>query len=226
MKESSTESNGNSHVGDMLTKSEQFIERNSKKLILCAAVVAVAAVAFFGLRRYYFQPREVEASEELFAAENWFDQGMFEQALNGDSASLGFLDIIDSYGRTKAGNLARYYAAVCQLNLGRYDEALQLLDRYKGRDLLTRVEAEMLRGDAEAELEHYDAALRHYEKAAGMNANMATTPAARFKAALVLLHQGENARAVEQLELIRREYPESTEANEVDKYIGYAEAKQ
>lgn len=223
MKEQNSENNVN--VTEFLTKSEVFLEQNRKKIITCVAVVALVVVAIFALRHYYFQPREVTASEEMFVAENNFLQGNFEKALNGDSLSLGFLDIIDSYGRTKAGNLARYYAAICQMNLGQYDEALSLLKKYKGRDLMTKAEAEMLRGDAEAELENYDAALRHYEKAADINPNMVTTPAARFKAALVMMKLDENSRAVEVLESIRRDYPESAEANEVDKYIGYAQAK-
>lgn len=223
MKEQNSENNVN--VTEFLSKSEVFLEQNRKKIITCVAVVALVVVAIFALRHYYFQPREVTASEEMFVAENNFLQGNFEKALNGDSLSLGFLDIIDSYGRTKAGNLARYYAAICQMNLGQYDEALSLLKKYKGRDLMTKAEAEMLRGDAEAELENYDAALRHYEKAADINPNMVTTPAARFKAALVMMKLDENSRAVEVLESIRRDYPESAEANEVDKYIGYAQAK-
>lgn len=223
MKEQNSENNVN--VTEFLSKSEVFLEQNRKKIITCVAVVALVVVAIFALRHYYFQPREVTASEEMFVAENNFLQGNFEKALNGDSLSLGFLDIIDSYGRTKAGNLARYYAAICQMNLGQYDEALSLLKKYKGRDLMTKAEAEMLRGDAEAELENYEAALRHYEKAADINPNMATTPAARFKAALVMMKLDENSRAVEVLESIRRDYPESAEASEVDKYIGYAQAK-
>lgn len=224
MKEANNTENS-SNFTEVLSKSEQFLEQNKKTIITCVVVLALIVVAIFGLRRYYFQPREVEASEEMFVAENLFAQGLFEQALNGDSVSLGFLDIIDSYGRTKAGNLARYYAGICQLQLGQYDEALTLLKKYKGRDLLTKAEAEMLCGDAEAELEHYSEALRHYEKAAEMNANLIVTPTARMKAAQVLIHEGEYGRAVELLKSIRREFPESTEANEADKFIGYAEAK-
>ena len=222
MKEANTENNTN--FSEMLSKTEVFLEQNRKKIIICVAAIAVVVVGFFALRHYYFQPRQVEAAEEMFAAENYFNEGNYEKALNGDSLSLGFFDIIDSYGSTKSGKLARYYAAICQMNLGQYEEALSLLKKYKGHDLLTKAEAEMLRGDAEAELEHYDAALRHYEKAATINPNMVTTPTARFKAALVMMHQGNNDGAVEMLKSIRRDYPEASESNEVDKYIGYAEA--
>lgn len=222
MKEANTEKNTN--FSEVLSKSEVFLEQNRKKIYACVAIIAIVVVGFFALRHYYFQPREVEAAEEMFAAENHFTEGNFELALNGDSVSLGFLDIIDSYGRTKSGKLARYYAGVCQMNLGMYEEALSMLKKFKGHDLLIKAEAEMLCGDAEAELENFDAALRHYEKAAKINPNMVTTPTARFKAALVMLRQGDNGRAVETLESIRHDYPESTEANEVDKYIGYAEA--
>lgn len=224
MKETNSEESLN--IADVLSKSEVFFEKNRKTILVCVAAVAVVVVGFFALRHFYFQPREVRAAEDMFVAEMYFSQGQFEQALNGDSLSMGFLEVIDAYGCTKSGNLARYYAAVCQMNLGQFDQALSLLKKYKGRDLLTKAEAEMLRGDAEAELERYDEALSHYEKAAKINPNVLVAPAAMFKAALVLVKQGDKKRAVELLEGIRRDYPESTEANEVDKYIGYIEAME
>ena len=113
----------NTEMGSVITRSEEFIQKNQKTLIIIVAAILVVILAIFGLRKWVFQPREVRAAEEMFAAEQWFDQGDFEKALNGDDTYRGFLSIIDNYGCTKAANLAKYYAGVANLRLGNYAEA-------------------------------------------------------------------------------------------------------
>lgn len=224
MKETNNEVNNNS-LSDIFTKTEDFFERNNKKLLWVVACIVVVVVAVYAVRHFYSNPRRVTAAEELFVAQNRFDNSEFDLALNGDETTLGFLDIIDQYGSTPSGNLARYYAAICQLNLGQYAEALDNLDHYKGRDLYTAAEAEMLRGDAEAELENYEAALKRYQKAAKIHANIVTTPMATYKAALILVDMGRSDEARTSLQAVRTKYPNSPLSADIDKLIGYTEGK-
>ena len=58
----------NTNMGSVISRSEQFIEKNQKTLIIVVAAIVVVVLAFFGLRKWYFQPREVRAAEEMFAA--------------------------------------------------------------------------------------------------------------------------------------------------------------
>ena len=83
----------NTEMGSVITRSEEFIQKNQKNIIICIAVVLVIVLAVFGLRKWYFQPREVRAAEEMFAAEQWFAQGDYEKALNGDDTFRGFLSV-------------------------------------------------------------------------------------------------------------------------------------
>lgn len=39
----------------------------------------------------------------------------FELALVGDENGAGFLDVIEKYGSTPSGNLAKHYAGICYL---------------------------------------------------------------------------------------------------------------
>ena len=41
---------------------------------------------------------------------------LYNLALNGGEGKYGFIDIIDNYGSTDAGNLANYYAGMAFLN--------------------------------------------------------------------------------------------------------------
>lgn len=223
MKEQQEEKN--LEVSGIIAKTEQFIEKNKKKLTIVAAAIVVVALAIWAYVALVAQPRQVRAAEDMFAAEQWFNEGNFEQALNGNDQYMGFADIIDEYGSTKSGNLAKYYAGICQLNLGQYNEAIDLLKSYKGKDLFTGAEALMLIGDAYAELENAADAAKYYEKAAAKSQNLIVAPTALWKAGMMYISLGNNEAAVKAFQQIKDNYPESPEYSEADKYIAYAENK-
>ena len=84
----------NTEMGNVITRSEEFIQKNQKTLIIAVIAILVVVLAIFGLRRWYFQPRETRAAEEMFAAEQWFAQGDFQKALDGDDTYRGFGNMI------------------------------------------------------------------------------------------------------------------------------------
>lgn len=222
MKENNEEKN--LEIGDVIAKSENFIGKYQKTIIIITCAIIVIVLAFFGLRKWYFEPRETTASESMFAAENTLAANDYKTALNGNDNMLGFVDIIDQYGCTKAGNLAKYYAAICEMQLGNFSNALDYLKSYKGKDTFTKVQAVILQGDAELELGNSEAAVKMYEKAASMdNTNYITAPYALFKAGIVYIQLKNKDKATECFETIKTQYPESTEFKEVDKYIAVAE---
>ncbi len=221
MKEQQEEKN--IEVNGFIAKTEQYIQQNKKKLTIIATVAVVVALAIWAYVALVAQPRQVRAAEDMFAAEQWFNEGNFEQALNGNDQYMGFSDIIDEYKCTKSGNLAKYYAGICQLNLGQYNEAIDLLKSYKGKDAFTGAEALMLIGDAYAELENAADAAKYYEKAAAKADNFIVSPTALWKAGMMYLQLDNNDAAVKAFQQIKDNYPESPEYSEADKYIAYAQ---
>ena len=97
----------NTEMGNVITRSEEFIQKNQKTLTIVLVAILVLIALIFGLRKWVFQPRENRAAEEMFAAEQWFNQGDFEKALNGDDTYRGFVSVAEKYSSTKAGKLAR-----------------------------------------------------------------------------------------------------------------------
>ena len=138
---------------------------------------------------------------------------------------MGLLEVIDKYGRTDAGRRAKYEAGICFLRLGDFKQALKYLDGYKGKDQLTPVLNEMLKGDAEVEAGNNAAALKHYNKAIEMDNNSITSPFALFKAGMVYLMTDDNAKAAEYFKRIKEEFPESPLYGEIDGLITYAESR-
>ena len=223
MKEQNEEKN--LEVSGIIAKTEQYIQENKKKLTICACIVVGIALAIWAYVALVAQPRQVRAAESMFAAEQWFNEGQFEKALTGDDQFLGFNDVIDQYGSTRSGNLARYYAGICQLNLGKYDEAIDFLKSYKGKDAFTGAEALMLIGDAYAEKEQPAEAVKYYQKAADKAGNFVISPVALWKAGMMHMQLCDNKAAMAAFQKIKDNYPESPEYAEVDKYIAYAENK-
>ena len=220
MKEQNEEKN--LEIGGVIAQTEQYLQKNKKGLIIAAGIIIVVALGIWAFVEGYSKPRQRAAAEEIFAAEQWFKEGSFEKALNGNDQYLGFLDIIDEYGGTKSANLAKLYAGICQLNLGQYNEAIDNLKSYKGKDDITPAQAIMLTGDAYAELGNNDEAVAYYEKAAKKADNFITTPTALWKAGMIYMKLGKNDVAAKKFETIKEKYPESSEWNEVDEYITYA----
>lgn len=213
----------NTEMGNIITRYEEFIQKNQKKIIIIACAVVAVALIIFCYFHFYKAPRETKASEAIFYAENYFDNGDYQQALDGDGVHPGFISVIDNYGCTKAGKLAKLYAGISCLRLERYDDAVKFLDDYNGKDLYTAPLALMAQADALAEKGEFDAAAKLYIKAAKTNENDLTSPSALVKAGLCYLGT-DNAKALELFNQVKKDYRNSTEYIEVDKYIGLAEA--
>jgi hypothetical protein len=60
-----------------------------------------------------------------------------------------FIKIADEYSGTDAGNLANYYAGMAYLNTGKYNEAIDYLNKFKSDDIVLSGLATV--GDAYAE---------------------------------------------------------------------------
>ena len=212
----------NVEIGEVISKTEAFIEKN--KTLLTGAIVAILVViaAIFGIRAYN-NSRQATAEEEIFAAEQWFAMDSLQLAMKGNAMHMGFEAIADEYGSTKAGNRAKYCAGIICLRQGEYQRAIDYLESCKLKDDFTPILAKVLIGDAYYELDNVKEAVNYYEKAAKMDDNEMTAPYALFKAGMGYMKLGDNANANEAFTQIKEKYPFSTEARQVDKYIGAAE---
>ena len=157
-----------------LSNAELFIEKNQKVIIILLAVVAVAVFAFFGVKKFYVDPREANAQDAIFRAEQYFEKDNFNSALNGDGNYLGFIDVINEFGGTKTANLAKYYAGICYLNTGDFNNAISYLKEYKGKDVIISSMALGALGDANLELGNTAEAAKYYESAAAKSENTFT----------------------------------------------------
>ena len=221
MKENREENN--LEIKEVVNKAEDFIVKNQRTLIIVVSVILVAVLGYFGVKKFHLEPKEKQAAEIAFGAENYFGQGNYELALKGDGKFLGFVDIVDGYSSTKAGNLAKYYAGISCLKLGQFDDAVSYLTSYKGKDTFTKVLAIIGAGDAYMELGNTSEAISWYEKASKYKENEVTAPYALFKLGLAYYANQESQKALETFNSIKTNYPNAAEVRELDKYIALVE---
>ena len=210
-------------VVEAVSKTEKFFQENGKLIAyIFGAFVAVCVIAFCWFK-FAYQPKVEEAQGQMAYAEQNFRAGDYEVALNGDGNALGFVQIIDEYGK-KAGKSVYFYAGVCELQLGEWEQAIKYLQAYNGKDAILAARATACIGDAYVGLEDYKKALGYFEKAAATVDNMYAA-GYLLKAAAVAEVLGENEKALSYYKSIKENYAESLEAYDIDKYIGRIEAK-
>lgn len=206
-------------VEEALSKSEVFIEKNQKLLTIVLASLAILVLGYFAFQRFYLVPQEKEAQSQMFMAEKYFEQDSLKLALNGDGMYPGFLQIINDYGMTKSAKLAHYYAGIILLNQGKYQEAINHLEKFKIKDELVAPMAKGAIGDAYMELGKINEAAGYYLEAADLTKNDFTTPVFLQKAAWAFEDAGKKEDALKAYDRIRLEFPRSAEARDVEKYI-------
>lgn len=206
---------------------DQWIRQNGKIVGIVLAVIILIPLGYLGYKKFILEPKETEAYAAMFPAEQLFAQDNYEAALNGNNEFEGFLSIIDQYGGTKASNLAHYYAGICYLKLGQYNDAIEQLEDFSSDDVLVSSVAYGATGDAYRELGDAENAVKNYEKAANEHPNNFTSPIFLKKAALTYEDDLQDLdKALASFQKIEREYPNTREGQEVMKYILQVKAKK
>ena len=224
-KKINTSGEGLENVENVLSKTEQFIEKNQKLLMGIILGVLIIVGGYWAFQKFYKKPLEKEALSQIFVAEQYFEVDSFKLALNGDGMYPGFVDIIEDYKNTKVGNLAKYYAGVSFLNIEQYDKAIEYLSDFKTKDPLLASETKGIIGDAYVEKGEYDKAIEYYLHATNNHENDFTTPIYLKKLGLVYEEKGNFENALAVYENILNNYSKSMEANSIEKYIARAKIK-
>lgn len=204
-------------IQQTVSKTDEFFKENKKTLWAIAIAIVVIALAILGYQKFIYQPKCAEAMQQCYPAEMNFQAGEYELALNGDGNVLGFADIISDYG-TKAGKAVYMYAGVCEYQLGNFENAVNYLKKYSGKDPILAARAKSCLGDAYVGLENYDAAVKCFEDAAA-EADNVFAAAYLLKAGQVYEALDKKAEALKCYEIIKDKYPQSIEAYDIDKYI-------
>ena len=205
------------NVGEAIVGTEHFFTKYKKAVIYTVGAIVVLFAIVLLYKQFVLVPQQNEAINQTFVAEQYFRANDFEKALNGDGNALGFAQLINEYG-SKSGEAVYFYAGVCQLQLGNYNEAIEYLEKYKGEDPIITARAIACIGDAYVGLNDYNRAITQFLQAARTADNISAA-SYLMKAGLAYEETGDKENALKMYEEIQLKYPQSAEGFEINKYI-------
>ena len=207
-------------IDQAVVRSENFIEKNQKVLLIGLGVILLIVAAFFAYKYLYLKPKNEEAQTAMFRGEQYFEEGKDSLALYGDGNEfIGFEEIADSYGSTNAGNLAKAYAGISNARMGNYEKAIEYLKSYKGKDEIFAYQAKVTLGDCYANTGNLEEAVKLFETAAKKADNDLYSPIYYKKAALVYRELKNYDKVIELFTIVKDNYPQSSAAFEGQKYV-------
>lgn len=220
-------------IDEAVFKSESFLERYSKQLLIAVGIIVVVVCGYLAYEHFYMAPKNKEAQVAMFKGEEYFRLGKDSLAIFGDANGfIGFDAIANQYSSTKAGKLSKAYAGISYARLGKYDEALAKLKDYSGNDKIFSHIVNGTIGDCLVNTGKGAEAIPYFIKAAQGVDNYIQSPILYKKAALLYREQGNYDKVIEIFTLIKNNYASvnpstgymgSTIVAEADKYIEEAQ---
>ena len=186
--------------------------------VLFAIIVIVGG--FIAYRDFVTEPKEKQASEAMFHAEEYYRMDSTRLALNGDNINAGFLKVLSKYSGTKAANLAGFYAASCYMKLGDFNNAVKYLKDFSTPVQQLQERAYGLLGDAYSELNKNAEAAEQYKKAGTyFEKDELFSPEYLFRSGYLYESMGKKQDAIAMYKLIKDKYPTSQRGADIDKYL-------
>jgi len=206
------------NVEEAVSRSEEFFNKNWKILLGIVAAIIIAVCGYFWYANHQ-AAKELEAAQALFPGEQFFAEGNYEAALNGDQNFPGLESIASEYASTKSGKLAKAYAGLCMAQLGRYEEAIPLLKVFKGNDMMVGPSVLAALGNCYANTGDNAQAAATLMKAAQQADNNTLSPIYLIQAGQLYEALGNKAEALKAYKLVKEKYYMSSQAMDIDKYI-------
>jgi len=219
-------------LDESASRTEEWVIKNQKYIFIIVGLSAALVLGYLGFDKFIQEPKQSVATNDMFQSQQYFDQAvngaskdsLFTLALNGADGKYGFLDIADVYSGTDAGNLANYCAGMAYLNMKDYSNAITYLNAFSSDDDVLGPIAKGGIGDVFVQLEQLEDAFDYYIQASELKTNDYTTPMYLLKAGIIGLKLENYSKALAFFNQIKTEFPESTEAKDIDVFIGKAEA--
>jgi tetratricopeptide (TPR) repeat protein len=151
----------------------------------------------------------------------YYDAGKYEFAVNGvpQEGTQGLQAIVDEHGSTQTGEIAKLYLANSYFALKNYDKALSVYDDISISD-------KMITGSAYAGMaacyeakRDFSHAASYFEKAAAKNMTIMQAPENLQRSATNYAAAGKKDKAIELLQMLKKEFPSSSYARNVDLLI-------
>jgi tetratricopeptide (TPR) repeat protein len=197
-----------------------FYEKNKKNISIAivALVVVIGATAIFLKNRA--ENNEL-ATTQLAAIHQYYDNAQYQMAIDGapERNLTGLKAIVDKYGSTNSGDLARFYLANAYFQVGKFNEALEAFkDCSPSTNLLKASRLSGIAASYEAIGDHKNAA-KYFEDAAAKEESDNAIAEQLSSAAHNYALAGDKSSALDLYKRIKKSYPTTTAGRDADRYI-------
>ncbi len=200
-------------------KAVKYFDDNMKPILIVAGSVAVLAILVY-LYMVKTSSDNNKASIELARVVSLYETGAYQEAIDGKKGTsiVGFKQIVDSYGSTEYGEIAKVYLANSYFYLGKIEQAYEFYNDYSGSDVLYKGAAKAgIAGYYEFKKE-YEKAAENYKDAAFISKENPSNPQYLLEASINYLKVNKKAEAKELIETIKEEYKTSDVMREIERY--------
>ena len=195
-------------------KAWDFFEKNRPLVygILAVLVLIVAGLVYWSIAS---SQQSARAQELLAEVATVYQQGNYEQALQGTGGQPGLIAIADEYGRSPAGNMARFYAADALYQLGQKDRALEYFSAFDKEENFVGASAYAGMAAVYEDRGEYERAGELYQRAAQFYMNEVRSPHYLEQAGRAFQAAGAYEQAREAYQALEQEFPDSQAAQDV-----------
>jgi len=201
-------------------KAYSFYEENKSRILLYAGalVILVAAIIFYINNK---KESNEQAGLMLSRVMSIYDSGSYLEAIEGRQGSnvVGLKKIVEEYGNTENGEIAKIYLANSYDMLGKFDEAYKYYEDYSGDNEIFKATALAGQAGYFDYKKEYEKAGDLYKQASHIFEENGLNPDYMLKAAINYIEGGNKEEAKDLLETIKKDFATSQAAREVDRYL-------
>jgi len=205
-------------------KAYGYFEENKSRILMYAGVLAAVALAVI----LYINNRNENnniAGLQLSRVMSIYDTGSYLEAIEGRQGTdiIGLKKIVEEYGSTENGEIAKIYLANSYSFLGKLDDAVKYYEDYGGSNDIHKATA--LSGEAGyyASKNEYEKAADLYRQASLVSEENVLNPEYMLQAGINYLKAGDTEKAKELFETIKKDYNTSAAFREVERYSAQVE---
>ncbi|MCL4548126.1 MAG: hypothetical protein M1495_06115 [Bacteroidetes bacterium] len=197
-----------------------FYQKYQSKILIGIAAVALVVVAIVLYSNKKASDNMAAANllgkvMPLYEAEN------FKEAIDGQKTGniAGLKEIVDKYGSTNQGNVAKIFLGDCYAMTGNNDEAYKMYDDYSGSNPLFKATALAGKAACLEVKKEFDKAADLYKDASKISKENPSNSEFLLKAGIDLIQAGKKSEAKTIFETLKKDYKNTTEAYESDRYL-------
>lgn len=196
-----------------------FFEKNKKHVYTALTIIVIAVAGIILLVQKKKANNEI-AGMEISKIKPVYDANNFQQAINGDSlgVSKGLIYIVDEYGSTENGEMAKMMLANSYYSIRDYDNAEKYFKDYSGSNPVLKAASVAGIASVYNAKKQYSDAAKEFEKAASVDKDNPFVDEYLFYAATNYFKADNIAEAKKLFDRLKNDFPKSKYVFESEKY--------